>query len=111
MTERSPDPPAAPRSVSVRVTRTGGFAGLRREWRTEAEGPDARFWIALIERCAWDDSGGGARDAAGADRFVWGIRARCDGDERSAELADADVRGPWRQLVDEVRDRGTTAAP
>jgi len=87
--------------VSVTVIRTGGIAGIRREWRAEPPADEAPRWIALIEVCPWDAE----VDASGpaADRFVWGIHARCGPQERGAELPDSEVHGPWRELVDEVR--------
>jgi hypothetical protein len=107
MDEISPDEMAADAaSVSVRVARSGGMAGVPRVWHADATGPDARFWAALIDRCAWDEE---PADVAtrGADRFVWAIRARCGETERTTSLPDGHVRGPWRDLVDEVRARGT----
>lgn len=86
--------------VAVVVRRTGGVAGLRREWRVEPAARDTERWIALIGQCPWDAV---PEKAEGADRFVWRIRARCGVDAREAELPDRDVRGPWRDLVNEVR--------
>lgn len=92
--------------VIVTVTRTGGIAGMRRIWRAEAGEDQARPWIALIEECPWDAArlGGFVK---GADRFMWAVDARCGKDERQAELADSDVRGPWRELIDAVREEGS----
>ena len=99
---REGDATAPVAHVAVRVTRTGGMAGLRREWRAEPPAGETTEWIALIQRCPWNavSAGTGAR---GADRFVWSIRAECGADELSAELADHDVSGPWRDQVDIVR--------
>ena len=62
-------------TVSVTVVRTGGFAGIRREWRAQPPADEAPRWIALIRECPWD-----AEDAqcppAQPDRFVWRIDAR-----------------------------------
>lgn len=100
-----PSPGPAPTDVVliVRVVRTGGFAGLRKEWTAEPAPDEASAWIPLIEDCPWDDVG--SAPATGADRFVWRISARCDPEpERSAQLGDGDVTGAWRTLVDAVRE-------
>lgn len=92
--------------VVVRVVRTGGIAGLRREWRVEAGVDEATRWSALIEDCPWE--GEAAVPASGADRFVWRIDARCaDRPPRTAEVSDAALTGPWRALVEEVRSQGS----
>ena len=103
MDQTTPEDPGVP--VLVAVTRTGGFAGLRREWRVEPPVEEASEWVALIAQCPWDAA---ARPSTptGADRFVWFIRARCAPDEeQQAALADEQVTGAWRELVDAVRDR------
>ena len=92
--------------VIVTVTRTGGIAGLRRKWRAEAAADDASPWINLIEGCPWDTRQL-ARFPGGADRFMWSVDARCGADQRQAELADSDVQGPWRELIDAVREAGS----
>ena len=96
--------------VIVTVTRTGGIAGLRRMWRAEAGADDASPWITLIEGCPWDALRF-ERFAAGADRFMWSVDARCGPQERQAELADSAVQGPWRELIDAVRDAGSPVPP
>jgi hypothetical protein len=87
-------------SVRVVVTRSGGFAGLRREWSASPADDDAPHWVALIEVCPWDT---GYSPDGSVDRFTWRIHARADGADRDATLADAQVTGPWRTLVDEVQ--------
>ena len=90
--------------VAVTVTRSGGIAGLRRTWRAEPDSAEAPQWIALIDECPWDAVDEGvARTTRGADRYVWHVDARLGEAERVAALADPDVRGPWRQLIDAVR--------
>ncbi|KAA9111690.1 hypothetical protein F6B43_06065 [Microbacterium rhizomatis] len=90
------------------MTRSGGFAGLRREWSAAPPADQESQWIALIQSCPWEAA---TREPTprGADRFVWRIHARCGPDEHAAELADDDVSGPWRDLVDVVR--GTASRP
>lgn len=93
-------PPPTDAAVVVAVVRSGGVAGIRREWRVEVEPPAAEEWIDLIERCPWDDS---ADAAPGADRFVWRIRARTPSERREREVPDSALDGPWRALVEAVR--------
>jgi hypothetical protein len=98
--------PTAPEpvAVAVTVTRTGGFAGLRRSWHAQPESADAPHWIALIDGCPWDDADPTRPiDPHGADRFLWHVDARCGEAAREAALADPEVRGPWRDLIDAVR--------
>lgn len=95
-------------AIAIVVTRTGGFAGLRRQWRVEPPAEEAARWVALIDRCPWDDVD--PQPPVGADLFAWHIRARCvtESEEREhdARLQDPQVEGPWRDLIDEVRNRG-----
>ncbi|WP_243076897.1 protealysin inhibitor emfourin [Microbacterium sp. SS28] len=103
---RSPEPdePAQPApALVVAVTRTGGFAGIARAWTAEPREAEAPEWMALIARCPWDERL--ESDPRGADRFQWSIRAQCGPEEdREAELPDRAVQGPWRDLVDAVRE-------
>ena len=90
--------------VTVTVTRSGGIAGLRRTWRAEPASGEAPQWIALIDECPWEAVDAMVpRAGRGADRYVWRVDARLGGAERVAALADPDVRGPWRELIDAVR--------
>ncbi|WP_309103362.1 protealysin inhibitor emfourin [Microbacterium sp.] len=92
---RSTDP-----RVVIAVVRTGGIAGIRRRWQVEPDPDDTSEWIALIERCPWDDESG---DDSGADRFMWTIRARTPSQKHERDLPDSQLSGPWRELVDAVR--------
>ncbi len=80
----------------VTVVRTGGLAGLRREWSVQVGEADAPHWWPLVEACPWDvDS-----DADGVpDRFVYDLRAN----ERAARLPESRLEGPWRELAEAVR--------
>lgn len=85
----------------IAVVRTGGIAGIRRRWRVEPAPSEQGEWIALIERCPWDQE----TDAdPGADRFIWSIRVHTPEEQRERELPDSAVEGPWRDLVDAVRE-------
>lgn len=102
--EQSSDPDP----VVVEVTRTGGIAGLRRSWRAESEPDEATELIALIEQCPWEAAAEPCAPSPGADRFAWRIHARCDPErEHDARLADGDLTGAWRDLVDAVRSWGS----
>lgn len=90
--------------IVIAVVRSGGIAGISRRWRIEARPAEAAEWIALIENCPWDAT---APPRAGADRFVWSIRARTPSERRERELTDSELAGPWRALVDAVRDAST----
>ncbi|MFS0867938.1 protealysin inhibitor emfourin [Microbacterium sp. 179-B 1A2 NHS] len=109
--------------VTILVVRSGGFAGLRRAWRVLADGADTAGWIALVEACPWHEPASRAPGAeTGADRFAWEVTAARGAagrqtsdrpeaapdrpEEHRALLAEADVAGPWRELIDAVRDRG-----
>lgn len=92
----------------VHVVRTGGFAGLTREWTAEPPPDQAPRWRGLIDECPWEAAGSAAPGPGrGADTFTWSVSARLDDrPPRVAALADGDVQGPWRQLIDEVRSYG-----
>ena len=99
-------------AIAVTVTRTGGIAGMRRTWRAQPDTAESPHWIALIDGCPW-----GAADPArpirpsGADRFVWHVDARCGDAAREAALADPEVQGPWRELIDAVRSAQRSSVP
>ncbi|MBA4607751.1 hypothetical protein H1W00_04605 [Aeromicrobium sp. Marseille-Q0843] len=79
----------------VRVTRTGGFAGLRRQWEVEATSEDeAQAWWPLVEACPWDATPGDGYP----DGFVYELQAN----DREATLPERQVDGPWRELVEAV---------
>ncbi|HWI31256.1 MAG TPA: protealysin inhibitor emfourin [Microbacterium sp.] len=101
MSSPNPDDGQATTSaIVVIVVRTGGIAGVRREWRAEPPPKEEPRWIALIEECPWDSATVGQ---GGADRFVWNIEAHRGPEAKEAKLPDRAVQGPWRELVDEVR--------
>lgn len=102
MSERAPQ---TDDRVVVAVVRSGGIAGIRRQWRVEPDPADISEWIAMIDSCPWDDD----TDAdTGADRFVWLIRARTPSERRERELPDSALDGPWRELVEAVRAAAST---
>ncbi len=93
-----------PAGLSILVVRSGGFAGLTQQWRVEAH-DDTEEWLELVRACPWGAVG---RDAASRDRFVWRIEARLPRAVRTASVPDAHLVGPWRALVDRVREAGTS---
>jgi hypothetical protein len=98
--------------IAVTVTRTGGIAGMRRTWRAQPDTAESPQWIALIDGCPWDAADPArAIPPTGADRFVWHVDARCGDAAREAALADPEVQGPWRELIDAVRSAQKAAAP
>lgn len=93
-------PGYAPQVVIV-IIRTGGIAGLHRQWQVEPPLDEAPHWVALIEQCPWDDPD---HERSGADRYIWSIRAHTPADRRERDVPDQELAGPWRALVDAVRD-------
>jgi hypothetical protein len=96
-----PDEPSDDDRLVVAVVRSGGIAGIRRRWKVAPPEPEATVWIAMIERCPWDAP---PKTDAGADRYVWSIEVRTPREKRERELADSELHGAWRELVDAVRE-------
>jgi hypothetical protein len=108
MAQRKDDAGSIPASLTIIVVRSGGFAGLRRQWQVDAD-DDAEQWLALVQACPWGRIG---RDTESRDRFVWRIevrhgRARTPRTVHAASVPDAMLTGPWRALVDRVQEVGT----
>lgn len=89
-------------ALSILVVRSGGIAGITRQWQVEPE-DDADDWIALVRACPWGSVG---RDEASRDRFVWRIEARMPARVHTASVPDRELLGPWRALVDRVQEVG-----
>ncbi|CAN5170200.1 hypothetical protein BH11ACT2_BH11ACT2_05090 [soil metagenome] len=79
--------------MKVRVSRSGGFAGLTRTWEAEIDD-------SLLQSLPWDRR---PRASASADRYVYVIRIS----RRRITLPEQYLDGPWRELVDRV----TTGTP
>jgi hypothetical protein len=90
-------------SFRILVVRSGGIAGIRQQWQVEPQ-DDADDWIALVKACPWGTVG---TDLASRDRFSWRIEARMPRPVRTATVPDAQLVGPWRALVDRVREVGS----
>ncbi|WP_353828879.1 protealysin inhibitor emfourin [Agromyces sp. SYSU T0242] len=85
--------------MEVEVSRSGGLAGLRLTWTVQVDDqPDPEEWTLLVERLPWSDA---APAPPEPDRYTY--RIRCASHE--ATLAERQVTGPWRDLVDRVRER------
>jgi hypothetical protein len=83
--------------ITVTITRTGGFAGISRQWTVQL---DAEEWRSLLASGAPSASSGPDHSA---DRFVYRIR----GGRRSLVIPDSRLDGRWRALVERARDERT----
>lgn len=85
--------------MKISVTRSGGFAGLSHTWSVIIdEQPDADEWMSLLSTLPWNDR---PRQPPAPDRYTYVIRAS----RRRITLPERAVEGPWRDLVERVRDR------
>ena len=83
--------------MKVIVSRSGGTAGIRLTWEVRVEDqPDAHDWNEMLDALPWLDVPAGDPEP---DRFVY--RIRCAPHE--VVLAEPQVQGPWRDLVNRVR--------
>jgi hypothetical protein len=98
MTDSRPD------SWSITVARTGGFAGLKREWHVSSADAPEVDWPTLIDACPWKDAAKPS-DSRARDQFVWRVEARDASRSCTATLGDGQLTGAWKSLVDEVRAR------
>jgi hypothetical protein len=87
----------------ILVVRSGGIAGIRQQWQVEPQ-DDADDWVALVQACPWGATGS---DPSSRDRFSWRIEARMPRPVCTATVPDAQLVGPWRALVDRVREVGS----
>ena len=85
---------------SISVVRTGGFAGLKREWHVSSTDAPEVDWRLLVDACPWSSV---ARQQPAVDRFVWRIEAHGGNRDRRATLGDVNLVGAWRDLVDRVK--------
>ena len=82
--------------MKITVRRSGGFAGLTREWTVLVT--DSAEWMPLLSELPWDDR---PRLAPTPDRYVWVVRVS----RRRITLPESQLRGPWRELVERVQAR------
>jgi hypothetical protein len=96
--------------MQVSVARSGGLAGLMLVWEVDVDRqPDRAEWEGLLADVPWNSAPAGTAAPIEPDRFVY--RIRCAPHE--ARLGERQLTGPWRVLVDRVRDtvEPTRAAP
>lgn len=84
--------------MKVAVTRSGGFAGLVR--RAEVDSADHPAVAGLIGDLRLDEI---PQNLPVPDQFVYHIEI---GDD-SAHVRESDLRGPLRELVDQVMAHGS----
>ncbi|WP_208324034.1 protealysin inhibitor emfourin [Diaminobutyricimonas sp. TR449] len=84
--------------MRITVTRSGGFGGLTRSWSIEISG-DEDEWRDLVAHLPWDEVHPAPPQP---DRYVY--RVRCA--RREATIPEQQLTGPWRELVDRVREAG-----
>jgi hypothetical protein len=83
--------------VKISVVRSGGFAGLSRQWVVIVDQRDDRDdWLRLVHDLPWRDR---PHVPPQPDRFVYRIRVS----RRQITLAEQQLSGPWRELVERVR--------
>ena len=103
-------------TVVVTVVRSGGFAGLTRRWGVQAPPADAARWRTLVDDCPWHDYDDACADqraddaSRGADRFSWTLHAMLPDATLRADLTETQATGPWRALIDAVREVSGAAA-
>lgn len=84
--------------MDVIVSRSGGFAGMRRTWTVALDDqPDESAWERLIDELPWSSV---QQLAPKPDRFVYEIRVS----SHRVRLAEDQLDGPWRELVDRVKE-------
>ncbi len=75
--------------ITVRVIRSGGVAGITREWTILLDEDD---WNRLLDEAPEPDRGR-------ADRFVYRVRAL----HHEVVIPESRLEGPWRDLVERAR--------
>ncbi|WP_022886165.1 protealysin inhibitor emfourin [Glaciibacter superstes] len=84
--------------MKVIVSRSGGITGIRVTWQVRVDmQPDADWWQTLINGLPWNEI---EASEPKPDRYVY--RIRCAPHE--VVLAEPQVQGPWRELVDRVKE-------
>jgi hypothetical protein len=96
----------SPSSITVTVVRSGGIAGARREWRLKAAGDEVEEITTALDSMEWETI---AIDPGSRDRFVWKITVT-GATRHRATVPDAQLTGPWRELVTRVQENGETVA-
>ena len=85
--------------------RSGGLLGRRIEWNVVVdEQPDPDQWYLLIAELPWGER---SKTLPMPDRYTYEIR--CEPHE--AVIPEQELTGPWRELVDRVRDANAKPKP
>jgi len=91
--------------MKILVWRSGGLLGRRVEWDVVVdEQPDAEQWYLLIAKLPWDEC---STTNTTPDRYTYGIHV----DRHEVVIPEQELTGPWRELVDRVRDADTPERP
>lgn len=91
--------------MRITVIRSGGFAGLSREWSVRVEEqPDEEQWLELIDRLPWDRANASSDEP---DRYVY--RVRCA--RKETVIPERRLDGPWRELVEKIQGVEGADAP
>ena len=94
--------------LTITVARSGGFAGLHREWSVSSAMDDADELLALVDACPWRSI---PADRASRDRFVYLIIVKAPRRRRTARLPEASLTGPWKSLVQRVQQQRQPEGP
>jgi hypothetical protein len=86
--------------VKITVSRTGGFAGIRRTWSLEVDRDEDQRWLPLVEACPWDEVP--EETTPIPDAYTYRICV----DRQEASIPERFLTGPWRELVDRTREQG-----
>ncbi len=91
--------------MAVTVSRSGGIAGMTRRWAVQSQSAeDAAQWRALVEACPWDECDSARPTGAEPVRVVGAGHATVPDASRHADLTEDQASGPWRTLIDAVRE-------
>lgn len=86
--------------MHIVVSRSGGFAGLRRSWRIDTEScDDPDGWHDLVDTLPRESP---AAQPGPPDDFAWTITVA----RTTVTIPGSRLDGPWARLVDRVRDEG-----
>lgn len=89
-----------PADLTITVTRSGGFAGITREWSVSSTIDDATELYALVDACPWYSI---KIDTASRDRFVYVITVHEPRKRRAATIPESSLTGPWKSLVQRIQ--------
>lgn len=84
--------------MKITVVRSGGILGAPRRWEvTVDEQDDPQSWLLLVSELPWNQA---RPEPPAPDRYVYRISCA----RRRVTLPEQQVVGPWRELVDRVRE-------